>query len=134
VAVIDAVAESARYWLRRELARAGLDGTISVRIVNPRAQGWLAGFVAAVGDALSLDDAKRYELEARLYVSLFEGTPMGEQLGLEALQMAKQIRNLPGASGSMLADWDEQHARGSEGGRHFVGLLQALESFGDTLR
>lgn len=127
------LAELPSEWIRRELLRAGLAGTLSPRVVNPRAQGWIAGFVTALGQALDLGPAQQYELEARLYIAVFQGTPMGEQLGLEALAMAKQIHALPGAKG-MLADWDKLHAHGAEGGRHFAGLLRSLSAFGDTLK
>ncbi len=127
------LAELAKDWLRREVARAGLAGTLAPRLVNPRAQGWIAGFVEALGAAFELDAAKQYELEARLYVSLFDGTTMGEQLGLEALAMAKQIRMLPGAK-AMLADWDEQHHLGADCGKHFAMLVRSFATFGATLR
>ena len=129
--MVSQIAEAARYWLRRELVSAGLDGALVPRLVNPRTQGWLSGFVAAIGEELGLDAAKRYELEARLFVSLFDGTPMGEQLGLEALQMAKLAQSGPKA---MFPDWDEYFARGGAVGRHFAGLTRGLEEFGQTLR
>lgn len=127
---IEDVAEVARYWLRRELAAADLAGVMSPRAVNPRAQGWLAGFAGAIGDGLELDPARRYELEARLYVALFDGTPMGEQLGLEALQMAKHLAAFTATN----ADWQAHQRDGADAGRHFVGLLAGLARFGETLR
>jgi hypothetical protein len=123
--MVEDVASAAQYWLRRELKRAGLEGSLAPRVVNPRAQGWLAGFVGALAAGLGLDAAKTYELEARIYVSLFEGTPMGEQLGLEALQMAKFFALAPNPP----PGWHEYGERGAEGGRNLVALLQTLREF-----
>lgn len=131
--MIAELASFAKEWLHRELVRAGLAGTLAPRLVNPRTQGWLAGFVEALGQAHQLDAAQQYELEARIYIALFEGSPMGEQLGLEALAMSKRMHSLPGAR-AMLPDWEEFHRQGAEGGAHFAGLLRSLSAFGDTLR
>jgi hypothetical protein len=129
--VVADIAEAARYWLRRELARESLAGTVVPRVVNPRTQAWLAGFVGAVADGMTLDAARRYELEVRLYIALFEGSPMGEQLGLEALQMTKHLQAQKGATPFLPEDYV---ALGADGGRHFLALAQALEGFGATLR
>jgi hypothetical protein len=125
---VEEVAGAAKYWLRRELKRSGLEGSLAPRVVNPRAQGWLAGFVGELASGLGLDAAKTYELEARLYVGLFEGTPMGEQLGLESLQMAKFFA----ASPTPPPGWKEYGERGTEGGRHLVALLHSLDELGSA--
>jgi hypothetical protein len=119
-------------WLRRQLEREQLAGTLAPRIVNPRTQGWIYGFALGLGELFGLDTAKRYELEARLFVAVFEGTPMGEQLGLEALHMAKQMEALPGMKGS-LDEWRASLTSGRAGARSFVDLERALDGFRATL-
>src|SRR3954462_15906060 len=92
-----ALGENVARWLRRELERAGLAGSLAPVVVNPRTQGWIAGFLEAVSAGFGLDASARYTLEARVYVSFYEGTPMGEQLGMEALSIARQLQATPGA-------------------------------------
>src|SRR3954468_22706347 len=93
-----ALGEDVARWLRRELERAGLAGSLAPVVVNPRTQGWIAGFLEAVSTGFGLDASARYTLEARVYVSFYEGTPMGEQLGLEALALSKQLGSTAGAA------------------------------------
>lgn len=124
--------EDVARWLRRQLERAGLAGALAPIVVNPRTQGWIAGFLEAVAAALSLDPAARYSLEARVWVTFYEGTPMGEQLGLEALAMSKQIHSMPGAKG-MLADWEHHRAEGARAGALYVELYRATEGLRATL-
>jgi hypothetical protein len=126
--MISEIAAFARLFLLRELERAGLARSMSPRVVNPRAQGWLAGFVLALGRAHQLDAAAQYELEARIYVALFDGTPMGEQLGLEALAMAKQL-----SVRAMMPDWDAHQRQGEDAGAHFAATMRAFEGFAAAL-
>src|SRR3954467_4872551 len=100
-----ALGEDVSRWLRAQLQRAGLAGALAPIVVNPRTQGWIAGFLEAVSAALGLDASARYSFEARVYVSFYEGTPMGEQLGLEALATSKQVHAMPGARG-LVEQWE----------------------------
>lgn len=127
-AEIVAIAREASHFLRRELEKAGVANVLTPRLVNPRSQGWVRGFVLGLGDALSLDDASRYTLEATVYVTLFEGTPMGEQLGLEALMMARHGSQLP------MPGWDENLALGKACGESFARFNTLASTFGDSLR
>jgi hypothetical protein len=124
--------EDVARWLRRQLERAGLAGALAPIVVNPRTQGWIAGFLDAVASGLSLEPAARYTLEARVYVTFYEGSPMGEQLGLEALAMSKQIHSMPGAKG-MLADWEHHRAEGARAGAIYVDLCRAVDGLRATL-
>jgi hypothetical protein len=123
-----AVASEAAHYLRRELVRAGLDGQLTPRLVNPRAQGWVNGFVLGLGDALELPSDKRYTLEATLYVTLFDGTPMGQQLGLEALMMARHPMT------AALPGWDDNVARGRACGEAFARFQSLASGLGAALR
>src|SRR3954466_14246115 len=87
-----ALGEDVARWLRRELERVGLAGELVPKVVNPRTQGGIAGVLEAVSAGFELDPSARYTLEARVYVSFYEGTPMGEQLGMEALSLARQLQ------------------------------------------
>ena len=40
-------------FLRRQFARAGVDGSEAPIVVNPRTQGWIFGFAHAVADGLA---------------------------------------------------------------------------------
>src|SRR5437868_7412780 len=104
--------EDVARWLRRELERVGLAGVPAPKVVNPRTQGWIAGFLEAVAAGFGLDPSARYTLEARVWVTFYEGTPMGEQLGLEAMSMAKQLASMPGARG-LQADWERHREDGA---------------------
>ena len=128
-----ALGEDVSRWLRGQLQRAGLAGTLAPIVVNPRTQGWIAGFLEAVAAALGLDDAARYSFEARVYVSFYEGTPMGEQLGLEALAMSKQLRAMPGARG-LLEQWERHHPDGARAGALYAELHRAMDGLYATLR
>jgi len=128
-----ALGEDVSRWLRGQLERAGLAGTLAPIIVNPRTQGWIAGFLEAVSIAMGLDDAARYSFEARVYVSFYEGSPMGEQLGLEALVTSKQIHSLPGAKG-LLEDWERHRPNGARAGALYVELHRAMDDLHATLR
>ncbi|HYV48786.1 MAG TPA: hypothetical protein VFA20_28200 [Myxococcaceae bacterium] len=128
-----ALGEDVSRWLRAQLQRAGLAGTLAPIVVNPRTQGWIAGFLEAVSAALGLDASARYSFEARVYVSFYEGSPMGEQLGLEALAMSRQLRSMPGARG-LLEQWEPHHAVGARAGAHYAGLHQAMDDLYATLR
>jgi len=128
------IAIEAAHFLGRELTRAGVAGVLTPRLVNPRTQGWVYGFARALGEALGLSPADRYTLEARLYVTLFDGTPMGEQLGLEALSMAQLMAGMAGAK-AMMPDWQAFMSQGAEAGRCFAafqlsvgGLVGSLAS------
>ncbi len=121
------VALEAAHFLRRELERAGVAGQLTPRLVNPRSQGWVYGFVRVLGDALDLPPDARYTLEARLYVTLFDGTPMGEQLGLEALMMAQR-------SATMFPDWGRYFATGGEAGRRFADFQRSVASLGESMQ
>jgi hypothetical protein len=131
---MDAIAlgEDVARWLRRELERAGLAGVLAPKVVNPRTQGWIAGFLEAVAAGVGLDASARYTLEARVWVTFYEGTPMGEQLGLEAMSLAKQLALIPGARG-MQADWDRHRADGARAGELYAQLVRALEGLRATL-
>jgi hypothetical protein len=124
--------EDVARWLRRQLEQAGLAGSLAPIVVNPRTQGWIAGFLEAVSAGFGLDPSSRYTLEARVYISFYEGTPMGEQLGLEALAMSKQIHTRPGMQG-LLADWERHRAEGAKAGALYVELSRALDGLRATL-
>jgi hypothetical protein len=126
------IAREAAYFLRREMDRAGVLGVLTPRLVNPQAQGWVYGFARGLGDALDTtkDDASaRYTLEITLYITLFEGTPMGEQLGVEALMMAQRMESMPGATG-MLTTWRAALTDGRAAGAAFAVFQQSIVSFG----
>jgi hypothetical protein len=118
----------AAHFLRRELERVGVAGQLTPRLVNPRSQGWIYGFVRALGDALELPADERYTLEARLDITLFEGTPMGEQLGLEALMMAQRTGS------SVLPGWRAFFELGRESGRLFAAFQRTVASLGDSMQ
>ncbi len=126
-----ALGEDVARWLRRQLELAGLSGSLAPVVVNPRSQGWIAGFLEAVAAGFELDPAARYSLEARVYVSFYEGTPMGEQLGLEALAMSKQLHAMPGFQGA-LADWERYREEGARAGASYVQLSRAVETLRAT--
>jgi len=128
-----ALGEDVSRWLRNQLQRAGLAGSLAPIVINPRTQGWIAGFLEAVSAAFGLDPAARYSFEARVYVSFYEGTPMGEQLGLEALTMAKQIRSMPGAKG-LLEQWERHQADGARAGALYVELHRAMDDLYATFQ
>lgn len=127
-----ALGEDVSRWLRGQLQRAGLAGSLAPIVVNPRTQGWIAGFLEAVSTGMGLDDAARYSFEARVYVSFYEGSPMGEQLGLEALAMSKQLRSMPGARG-LLEDWERHRPNGARAGALYVELHRAMDDLYATL-
>ncbi len=129
---IPRISEEAVVWIRRQLERAKLTGTLAPRIVNPRTQGWIHGFAVGLGDVFALAPDKRYELEARIFVGAFEGTPMGERLGLEALQMAQRMESLPGAAPA-LDDWRANVAKGRAAAESFAALERALDDLYATL-
>jgi hypothetical protein len=128
-----ALGEDVSRWLRGQLQRAGLAGSLAPIVVNPRTQGWIAGFLEAVSSALGLDDAARYSFEARVYVSFYEGSPMGEQLGLEALVMSKQVHSMPGAKG-LLEQWEQHRAGGARAGACYAELHRAMDDLYATLQ
>ena len=128
-----ALGEDVSRWLRGQLQRAGLAGSLAPIVVNPRTQGWIAGFLEAVSAALGLDEAARYSFEARVYVSFYEGSPMGEQLGLEALVMSKQVHSMPGAKG-LLEQWERHRADGARAGAVYAQLHHAMDELYATLR
>ncbi|MEQ1564165.1 MAG: hypothetical protein ABMA64_00915 [Myxococcota bacterium] len=82
-------ADEAIGFLNRSFERAGLKGSLAPRVVNPRTHGWLWGFVRGVGEANQWSDADRYRFEAQVFVHVWSGSPMGEQLGMEALILAR---------------------------------------------
>jgi len=127
-----ALGEDVARWLRRELERVGLAGVLAPKVVNPRTQGWIAGFLEAVSAGAGLDPSARYTLEARVWVTFYEGTPMGEQLGLEAMSMARQLAGMPGAKGHQ-ADWERHRAEGARAGELYVQLTRALDGLRATL-
>jgi hypothetical protein len=57
-------------FLRRQFARAGVDGSEAPIVVNPRTQGWMFGFANGVADGLSMTDADRYTMLARVFVDV----------------------------------------------------------------
>jgi hypothetical protein len=124
--------EDVARWLRRELEQAGLAGSLAPIVVNPRTQGWIAGFLEAVSTAFELDPSARYTLEARVYVSFYEGTPMGEQLGLEALAMSKRLDSMPGARGLQM-EGARHREEGARAGTLYVQLRRAMDGLRATL-
>jgi hypothetical protein len=65
-------------------------------------------------------------------VSFYEGTPMGEQLGLEALSLSKQLHSMPGAKG-LLAEREPYRAEGARAGAIYVELSRAMDGLRATL-
>jgi hypothetical protein len=126
------IAIEAAHFLARELTRAGVAGVLTPRLVNPRTQGWVYGFARALGEALGLSASDRYTLEARLYVTLFDGTPMGEQLGLEALAMAQLMAGMTGAK-AMMPDWQSFMSQGTEAGRCFAAFQLSVGGLAGSL-
>lgn len=126
------IGREAAHFLRRELERMGVAGELTPKIGNPRMQGWIYGFALALGDALALSESEKYTLQAMLYVKLFEGTLMGEQLGLESLIMAQRTESMPGAKG-MLVEFRAGVSEGGEAGRCFAAFQIAAASLARTL-
>jgi hypothetical protein len=129
---IDAVAREATWWLRRQLELAGLAGTMSVRLVNPRTQGFVYGFITGLGAALEATAAQRHELEARVFIGLFEGSPMGEMLGVEALQLGRLMASGAGDP-ALAAPFRATIDEGARGARCFVEMLAVVDAFRETL-
>jgi hypothetical protein len=119
-------------FLRRQFARAGVDGSEAPIVVNPRTQGWIFGFAHAVADGLALNDADRYSMVARVFVDVMHSKPSGERLGLEALSMAMRIDTFHGAR-DMQEQFHSFEGEGRNAAAHYLALLRDLDGLAQTL-
>jgi uncharacterized protein HemX len=114
-----ALAEDAVAFLRRQFARANLDGSQAPIVVNPRTQGWLFGFSREAAVGLGLQGGAAYSFQA--------------QLGLEAFSMAQAIDTFFGAK-EMQQQFHQHEAEGATAAAHFVALQRSLEGLHRTLK
>lgn len=102
-------------------------------MVNPRTQGFIFGFAQAVADGLSMNDADRYSMLARVFVDVMHSKPSGERLGLEALSMALRIDSFHGAR-EMQEQFHAFEGEGRKAAAHYLALLRDLDGLAQTLR
>jgi hypothetical protein len=128
-----ALAEDAAAFLRRQFVRANLDGSQAPIVVNPRTQGWLFGFSRQAAVGLGLEGGAAYSFQAKVFVRVMDGSPTGEQLGLEAFSMAQAIDTFFGAK-DMQQQFHQYEAEGASAAVHFVALQKSLDGLHRTLK
>tara|TARA_R110002072_G_scaffold132697_1_gene272910 strand:+ start:235 stop:630 length:396 start_codon:yes stop_codon:yes gene_type:complete len=52
---------------------------------SPRLQRWLCGFIQAYCELLKLDEAETHGFKSAVCVTMFDGTLIGQQMGLDVL-------------------------------------------------
>lgn len=65
---------------------------------SPRLQGWLCGFMQEYCELLQLNEAETHGFKSGLCVTMFDGTLIGQQMGLDVLiDMQRILREGPTA-------------------------------------
>lgn len=63
----------------------------TAKVGSPRLQGWLCGFLQAYVNIMEFDDAASHTFKSAVSVTMFDGTLIGQQMGLDILIDTQRI-------------------------------------------